>query len=894
MLNPLVPPSSVSTSATPAAAGELFIGRLLTVLVALDGLISEHGPSRGRVHGLRVAARRAEAALAGFASALDEMPALKVRRMLKRLRRSAGRARDADVALPRLQQHCEAASGKALKAAERVLESARDERREAYAELTVMAREFPRRRFERLIHRLTERSAVMALEPKVAARQAIHDAVVDARAQAAQGLTGDETLHRLRLKLKRLRYVVELFALVLPADPVEAVLVRLREASDALGAVSDGMAMRLRLQAQKGRGGLAALLTTHNRHQRNARARAVQVWRRLERDAVLDSLEEVVLDAPADRAPAPTASVPQVPIEPVGESAGAVRLAAIDMGTNSIRLIVAEALRDGTYRILDDEKEVARLGRGLEHTGRMDERAMEQAAFAVARMKRIAEGFGVRAVRAVATSAAREAANGSELIKMVRRWAGLEVRVISAEEEAQLAFESVARAFDLSALCAAVVDIGGGSTQITLTRGGIAERVWTLPIGAVRLTERFGGAAACSGGRWREMLKWLGGEWAEAMSASSANAKSEIEPQLIIGTGGTMTALGNIALAEETAGPDHSRGSGAAHGSGPPVGALQGYELKVGEIKRIVGSLRGMTLEERARVPGLSADRADIIVAGGAIALAVIKQLGVRRVRIHNGGIRDGLLLRLVRELYPAAQASPNSGATDPLFSARRFAEACRCDVAHGEQVAKLATRIFDQLAARAAASAKRQAPWANAESRRLLAAAALVLDVGYVVNYDKHHLHSFNLILQSAMVGFSSREVSIIAHLARYHRAAAPKADHDSFAALAKRDQETVRRLAGIVRIAVGLDRTHVQAVKDLGLVFENDSVRFVATAAENPTVDLWGASRKSGLFSEVFGLRAEFHWQPTGHGPRVELPTRRSAAGRRSLSKPEAILAR
>ena len=628
MLNPLVPPSSVSTSATPAAAGELFIGRLLTVLVALDGLISEHGPSRGRVHGLRVAARRAEAALAGFASALDEMPALKVRRMLKRLRRSAGRARDADVALPRLQQHCEAASGKALKAAERVLESARDERREAYAELTVMAREFPRRRFERLIHRLTERSAVMALEPKVAARQAIHDAVVDARAQAAQGLTGDETLHRLRLKLKRLRYAVELFALVLPADPVEAVLVRLREASDALGAVSDGMAMRLRLQAQKGRGGLAALLTTHNRHQRNARARAVQVWRRLERDAVLDSLEEVVLDAPADRAPAPTASVPQVPIEPVGESASAVRLAAIDMGTNSIRLIVAEALRDGTYRILDDEKEVARLGRGLEHTGRMDERAMEQAAFAVARMKRIAEGFGVRAVRAVATSAAREAANGSELIKMVRRWAGLEVRVISAEEEAQLAFESVARAFDLSALCAAVVDIGGGSTQITLTRGGIAERVWTLPIGAVRLTERFGGAAACSGGRWREMLKWLGGEWAEAMSASSANAKSEIEPQLIIGTGGTMTALGNIALAEETAGPDHSRGSGAAHGSGPPAGALQGYELKVGEIKRIVGSLRGMTLEERARVPGLSADRADIIVAGGAIAFEKSQKAG--------------------------------------------------------------------------------------------------------------------------------------------------------------------------------------------------------------------------------------------------------------------------
>lgn len=888
MLKTSAPHSSASTPAAPAAAGELFIGRLLAVLVALDGLLSEHGPSRGRVHGLRVATRRAEAALAGFASVLDEVPATKVRRMLKRLRRSAGRARDADVALPKLQHQCEAASGKALKAAERVLESARAERREAYDELAAMARDFPRRRFERLIHRLSERSAVMALEPKVAARQAIHDAVVDARAQAALGLTGDETLHRLRLKLKRLRYVVELFAVVLPAGPVEAVLVRLREASDALGAVSDGMAMRLRLQAQRGRGGLAALLTTHDRHQRHARARAVQVWRRLERDSVLDSLEEVVLDAPAAWAGDPVASVPPVPIEPVGESAGAVRLAAIDVGTNSIRLIVAEALRDGTYRILDDEKEVARLGRGLEHTGRMDERAMEQSAFAVARMKRIAEGFGVRAVRAVATSAAREAANGSELIKMVRRWAGLEVRVISAEEEAQLAFESVARAFDLSALCAAVVDIGGGSTQVTLTRGGVAERVWTLPIGAVRLTERFGGAAACSGGRWREMLKWVGGEWAGAMSAHDNNAKSEIVPQLIIGTGGTMTALGNIALAEETARPDRGRG----HGAGPPVGALQGYELKVGEIKRIVRSLREMTLEERARVPGLSADRADIIVAGGAIAQAVMKQLGVRRARIHDGGIRDGLLLKLVRELHPAARGLPNSAATDPLFPARRFAQACRCDAPHGEQVAKLATRIFDQLAARATSGAKRQAPWASAQSRRLLAAAALLLDVGYVVNYDKHHLHSFNLILHSALAGFSSGEVSIIAHLARYHRAATPKSDHDGFAALAKRDQETVRRLAGIVRIAVGLDRTHVQALQDVRLVFENDSVRFVAIATENPAVDLWGASRKSGLFSEVFGLRAEFHWQPEGPGLRVDVPARRRSIGRPSLAMPEAIL--
>lgn len=842
-------------TAAPAATGDLFVSRLTEVLGHLETLAAKSGPTKRRVHGLRVATRRAEAALAGFASVIDEKAARKIRRALKQLRRSAARARDADVALPTLEEQARQAAAKQRDAAAKLLSGAKTERREAYADVARMAKGFPRRRFEKLVRRLVERSALMALEPRVAARQSVHDAVAQVRQQAEAGLTSDEHLHRLRLRVKRLRYVIELFDGLLRGEAVDTAVARLRELSDALGAVSDGMALRARLESQKQRAGLAGLLAAQARQQAHARRHGQAVWRRLERDAVLDGLQQATLGTPKATAcpPIPPASAPER-ITPASGDAP-TRIAAIDVGTNSIRLIVAEAGPDGAYRVLDDEKEVARLGRGLDRTGRIDERAMEQAAFAVARMKRIAEGYGVRAVRAVATCAAREAANGDELLRLVRRWAGLEVRVISAREEALLAFESVSRAFDLRAFDAAVVDIGGGSTQVTVAKGGVAERVFALPIGAVRLTERFGGPVECAGPRWREMTKWLRGLLEREMPPPAL--ADGPEPRLMIGTGGTMTALGNMALAAEVARRGGGRGT---LGAAPPVGALQGFEIKVGLLKDLARDLRRMSVEERARVPGLSADRADIIIAGLAIVLAVVRRLGVRRIRVHDGGIRDGLLLNLVRELHPAAGGAPRAGA-DPLHTVRRFAQSCRVDQAHAEHVARLAVRMHEQLAP-SAASAYR-ATWANAESRRLLHAASWLLDVGYVINYDKHHLHSFHLIMHGVLPGYTPRQIAILAHVARYHRGVNPKADHDSFAALPKADQETVRRLAAIVRLAVGLDRTHVQGVRDVRVVGGKDSTRFVVEADENPAVDLWGASRKSALFNEVFGTRAEFHWQ-------------------------------
>ncbi|MCW5766715.1 MAG: Ppx/GppA family phosphatase, partial [Phycisphaeraceae bacterium] len=477
----------------------------------------------------------------------------------------------------------------------------------------------------------------------------------------------------------------------------------------------------------------------------------------------------------------------------------------------------------------------------------IDERAMEQAAYTVARMKRIADGYGAAHIRGVATCAVREASNGSRLVELVERWAGLKIEVINGEEEAWLAFRSVAHAFDLSMFSSAVVDVGGGSTEIVLSSAGAVERVLSLPIGAVRLTERFGGARAASGPRFKALRRYVRELLAERMGAEP------FAPQLVIGTGGTTTSLAAIAMNREKRRSPHA----------PPPSAVQGYELKRSDVRRMLEELRALDLERRARVPGLSPDRADIIVPGVAILLEIMRHLEAPRLRAHDGGIRDGLLLTMVQEIFPGERPAQRAG--DPVAAARRFAAACRTDERHGAHVARLALSMFDQLAA-VEHDAGGDAAWARPQHRVVLETACHLLDVGYVINYTKHHVHSYNLIRHSELPGLSPGQVELAAQIARYHRAAEPRSGHEQFAALDEADRELVRRLAAIVRLAVGLDRTHTQAISAVRITARGRAARFVLEAAENPSVDIWGAERKAKMFRSVFGLEPQFVWVPPG----------------------------
>ncbi len=518
------------------------------------------------------------------------------------------------------------------------------------------------------------------------------------------------------------------------------------------------------------------------------------------------------------------------------------RMAAIDVGSNSIRLVVAQVLDDG-YRLLDDEKVITRLGRGLAQTGRLDAESVEASVMAIKRLKAIAEGYGVSRLRAVATSAVREAVNSEGFIAALRQHTGIELEVISAEEEARLAFRSVLGNFDIADQTVGIADIGGGSTEIVVCTNAVIEQVHTLKLGAVRLTERFAIADDTSEATYKSLRAYVRETLKNEVPRPAAS------PAVLFGTGGTFTTLATTSMA--------ASGAEAPAGEMLPY-SVRGHELHRHDVRHMLDRLRDMPRSERARVPGLSPDRADIIVAGITIAERLMKRLGVNRLRVHDGGIRDGLMLRMIDDLR-SGEAPAKPPETGKLRSAVWFGEKCQWERPHAEQVARLALAIFDRLEG---AIGSYRVGMFTPLNRELLHAAALLHDVGYIINYAKHHKHSYHLIVHSGMRGFSQRELEIVANVARYHRRSTPKLKHNAFAKLARADRDAVCALGAILRVADGLDRTHTQRVRNVEVEVRSRKARFAVNAQSEPSVDLWGAQRKADLFADFFDLEPEFVW--------------------------------
>jgi exopolyphosphatase/guanosine-5'-triphosphate,3'-diphosphate pyrophosphatase len=515
-----------------------------------------------------------------------------------------------------------------------------------------------------------------------------------------------------------------------------------------------------------------------------------------------------------------------------------LRLAAIDIGTNSIRLIVAEIEPDGRYRVLEEEREMTRLGHGLFARGRLASEPMERSLEALAKMKVIADGFLVAELRAVATSAVREASNGRAFCQEVRRRCGLRVEIISGEEEAQFALRSALRHFDLAGRSVAIVDIGGGSMEVTLTAGAVVDEVLTLPLGAVRLTERYDTASTLSPKRWRKLRRGIDRVLDEHLR------KPPLHPEIMIGSGGTFTNLAEMAQLER-------------EGTARPV---QGYALSRAEVVHLLHRLRATPLAERREIPGLNPHRADIIIAGAAAISRLAKRLDTQRILINSGGLRDGLLLAMIAERFPKDAGSAHP--LNRLDSARAFARQCRSNERHCEQVARLATQLFDGMAEQFGLPA---------DTRELLEAAALLHDIGYVINHAKHHKHAYHLILHGDLQGYTPRELEIVACVARYHRKAFPAKRHAAFARLEPADRRLVRALAGILRVADGLDRTHTQRITAVTCATHRGFVELMLRAKTDPRVEIWDAERKSGLFIRAFDLEPRFAWV-RGVGARVE----------------------
>ena len=510
------------------------------------------------------------------------------------------------------------------------------------------------------------------------------------------------------------------------------------------------------------------------------------------------------------------------------------RLAAIDIGSNSVRLLVAEALRGGAYRILDEEREPTRLGRSVSSQGRLDDESMDKTLQALRTFKEIAAGYQVTSLRTIATCAVREARNGPEFCRRVREEIGLEVEVIAGDREARLAFASVQNAFDLSGKNVVVADIGGGSTEIVFATGNLIESIFSTPLGAVRLTEQFALGENATLADFERMEEEV------SSCLKKRTTRPLFAPHFLVGCGGTFTTLAELIMATKKQ-------------SDAPVA---GYKVSQAEVRHLLDRLRKMPLRARRGMAGMTPDRADIIVAGLTIIDALMKRFRVNTLVIHTRGVRDGL----VREMIDEVLGGPHDEAADaPALrdeAIERLAAACSGELEHGRKVAALAGRIYEQLTEPLAL---------EPGDRLLLECAARLQDVGYVINYDQHHKHSYHLIRNSRLPGIRAHDLELIANVARYHRGAHPKRKHENFARVPAEDQQRVHRMAAILRLAGGLDRSRSQQVRDVAVRIDDEGVWIDVVADQEPQVDIWGAERRTDLFEKVFGLPVKFRWAGT-----------------------------
>jgi exopolyphosphatase/guanosine-5'-triphosphate,3'-diphosphate pyrophosphatase len=509
-------------------------------------------------------------------------------------------------------------------------------------------------------------------------------------------------------------------------------------------------------------------------------------------------------------------------------------LAALDIGTNSFHLVVARAVGGDRFETLTREKEVVRLGHGGGDMKEMSADAIERGIACLRRMCRIVDSYGAT-LRAVATSAVREAVNAPLFLERARTEAGIEIEVISGAEEARLIHLGVLQAVPVFERRLLLVDIGGGSTELLIGEKGETLEARSFKLGAVRLTDRFfpGGAAtpkavaAC-----REYVRNI-----------LSHFQREIDQygfDVVVASSGTAEAVAHVAHAMTGA---------------EPLRTYNCFEMSIDEVRRVTRELvRHRTVAGRAKVPGLEPGRADIAVAGALILETVATTFGIDAFTFSEAALRDGVLVDTMERLRDlrADQRGLHHLRDVSRRSILQLAERCDDDPAHSAHVARLAVELFDALV-----------PLHDLDgtAREYLEAGALLANVGLVVAHSKHHLHAYYVIRNSELAGLTDLEIEIIAQIARYHRKSEPKPSHPEFAALGPNDQALVRTLAAILRVAIGLDRSHQGRVESVRAEIQAKRIVVFATAAAGTEIglELYAANERKDLLERVTGRRVE-----------------------------------
>ena len=512
---------------------------------------------------------------------------------------------------------------------------------------------------------------------------------------------------------------------------------------------------------------------------------------------------------------------------PESKAQTAHRIAAIDVGSNSIRQIIADVHADGTIAVVDEMKAHPRLGTGVDRTHALSTQSMDLAIDALQRMATLAKQQGATRIEAVATSAVRDAENAELFIARVKQTTGLKLRVLNGEDEARLSFRSALAHFELGKGRSVIMDIGGGSLELVLAAEGVVDRLVSLPFGAIRLTERFLSGSKSNSSKQLDRLRK-----AVRKAIKPIVSGRDWRGARVIGSGGTFTNLAGLHLTRQ----------------GLSAKSVHGTVIPRVDVEHILDTLAEMSPEERRSTPGLNSDRADIIVAGIAVIAEVLARVEARELEVSRYGIREGLLLEAAR-VTPVV-ADPGDARER---SVNDLAERCHFERKHSTAVQSLALKLFDSLADRLEL---------DLTDRRILADAALLHDIGYHINYDRHHKHSYHLIIHGELLGVTPEEQVLIANVARYHRGTTPRKKHRGYGELDKPLRRRIRKLAAILRVADGFDRGHVGAVETLKVRWLDRAIRItpVASHADAPLrLEIWGAHRKSALLARLTGRPVE-----------------------------------
>ncbi len=490
----------------------------------------------------------------------------------------------------------------------------------------------------------------------------------------------------------------------------------------------------------------------------------------------------------------------------------AQRIAIIDLGSNTARVVVMNAVPGYAYRLEDEIREVVRLRQGMTSRG-LSEEAMTRAIFTLRLFKRFCNSLGVETILPTATSATREAANGPLFLEKVRREVGLTLQILDGEQEAY--YGTLGALNEVTLPHGFVVDIGGGSAQISQVSNHRFQRGQSFTLGALALTERFVHSDPISQADFEAVQAEIERQLSKARWLKSKNGP-------LVGLGGTIRNLAKIEAARRNY----------------PLNTLHGFRLQRTSIEESINLFRELPLPEREKISGLKKDRADIILSGAMTLLAILTRLDADELTISQNGLREGVFLEKFWQhlSYPVI-------ADVRRFSVLNMARIYQYQKAHANHVRYLAGRLFGQLAPLHGYGLAEQ---------ELLDAAALLHDLGTIISYNDHHKHSQTLIVNSGLPGFSPREIGLIALLSRYHRQGTPTLSEYELL-MNKGDDVLLTRLAAILRLAEFLERGRNATIDDIAVTWDEDYLHLTLIADEFPAVELWEAERNAAKLVET-----------------------------------------